>query len=382
MADSKSPQQSIVQRITIDQSDDLTLISIHLDKEPPFKKVFLQEHGQFLQLPIPNTIIAEPGKFIDGKGPVATKVVGYQIGEEKAMIRVFVKPKASDVIEVSEAEVLGSRIVLSINNKSPRLAAKPVQPVPILPAAPSADAASLILGEEGAEAAAGPTFGTSLLESLTSLELLALGLIVLVVGVLTYLTMRRMAMNRRFEADAQSPVRMRAISHLPLAPKQKVSLVEIGGERLLLSVSPDNITFLAKVGVEPGPSSPTRITPDEYQRRAIVLQKEAKKAADQKKLAQPEARRLSGKSEDKPARAKVQRKAGSPKQSVRPAKPSNVKKATPVSKKSVNVRIDDEGVVDESDVKSATSKAASDSKDSMKDVTEMIRERLKSLPKL
>ena len=60
---------------------------------------------------------------------------------------------------------------------------------------------------------------------------------------------------KRFLFKGQDPkgnVFIKVVSSLHLSPKEKIQVIEVSGERIVLGITPGNISFLTKVGPTKG----------------------------------------------------------------------------------------------------------------------------------
>ena len=73
---------------------------------------------------------------------------------------------------------------------------------------------------------------------------IVLGLLVLVL----YLMKRFLFINRGVKGD----LLIKILSSLHLSPKERIEVIEISGERIVLGITPGNITFLTKLDDLPG----------------------------------------------------------------------------------------------------------------------------------
>ena len=73
---------------------------------------------------------------------------------------------------------------------------------------------------------------------------IVLGLLVLVL----YLMKRFLFINRGVKGN----LLIKILSSLHLSPKERIEVIEISGERIVLGITPGNITFLTKLDDLPG----------------------------------------------------------------------------------------------------------------------------------
>jgi len=291
----KLPAATLVTLGLIDAEDDPTLpsITIRLNQKPSWGSLGeIQNHGAFLQLTLPGTIVPEPGKFFEGIAPYMPKIAAFQLTSSDAGIRFFINQDAAKTKDALTAEILGDRIVLTLDAR--RLASIPAAPAPapmistataavpdfierdlIGPPAPSTISADQVIartpvreggpapseqlksdtatftGSEKAGALA--TGGFDMRDKLVRVAMFSavmLGLLLLTWLAKPYLKRRGMLKG---DLTGQDMLTMKTIATLALAPRQKISLIQVGNERLLIGISPDQITFLSAIA----PSAPT-----------------------------------------------------------------------------------------------------------------------------
>ena len=78
---------------------------------------------------------------------------------------------------------------------------------------------------------------------------IVLGLLVLVL----YLMRRFLFINRGAKGD----LLIKILSSLHLSPKERIEVIEVSGERIVLGITPGNITFLTKLKELPGETGET-----------------------------------------------------------------------------------------------------------------------------
>ncbi len=100
-----------------------------------------------------------------------------------------------------------------------------------------------------------PELWASLLSSAAMLFIV----LAVLVGVL--LLMKRLANQR---GGLTEKGMMKTLATMPVAPKQRIALVEVLGEKYLIGISPQSITHIARIEseIEPQPPAPRR--PESY----------------------------------------------------------------------------------------------------------------------
>jgi flagellar biogenesis protein FliO len=300
-------QPLVIGRIDSDESDQFSVVTVRLDRAPTWDKVVLEEHGDFLQIKIPDSIVSQPGQFIDGKGSYLAKIVAYQTEPNQSVVRIFLKSEtSSNIIKSSEVEVLDNRIVFTLDHSH---FGKKI----------TSEIQEKLIETETVEK---PLY--ALFDDTKILQYLAYFFIAISFLTLLSLTLRRFFRNQDLaffsKGDSQ---KIRSIGQLSLSPKQKLSLIQVGEEKFLLSVSYDRVELLTKLEMD-RVSSPQQLS--------------------------------------KPIPPTV---PNIPKKELPPPVAPNKS-----NHKKINYRIDDRGITHER------------TDDAIKDVTQIIREKLKALPKI
>ena len=204
---------------------------------------------------------------------------------------------------------------------------------------------------------------------------------VLLIGALTFKRMKRNAML----AGQATEDALKTLGTLTLNPKQQLNLVEVGGEKILLSVSNDSVSLISHIGQKaaeektllgpattetsnrrllsgqaPQQKDSTSTFPDTLK----ALRKKAHEIEKRQTIPRGPVSRFSEAMETG-ERFAPKRKAESQTDAAKPAP-----KSQNVGKK-INVKVGDDGV----------SKVKDNQDDAIKDVTSLIRNKLKDLPK-
>lgn len=376
----------------------MTILNVRLDKAPTSQKTFeLQDHGSFLQLNLKDAIVPEPGKFFEGSNPYLPKVAVFQVGANEAGIRFFASKNASKIKQALSAEALGNRIMLTIDNAkleallaaTPQnldLVGPPSELASKMPTAASIIAqtqvskdipepAALLKGDAKAKPEAKlATGGLDLRSKLISVSIFSgamLGLLGLTFLLKPYL--RRKAQAKGLVSDAA--VTMKALASLPMGARQKIQLVQVGNQQILLGVGPDNVTFLTTIAggqhahFAAAPAPAPQQVPQSFSR----LLAERSEALEMKKA--PVLKKLPGNDPESLAAPKA------------PAKAEAVETPAPKARIAggrINVSVGEDGIknVAAPAPKKAKEAKASDDAEGQKaidDVTRMIREKLKTL---
>ncbi|RZA21933.1 MAG: hypothetical protein EOP10_16055, partial [Proteobacteria bacterium] len=145
-----------------------------------------------------------------------------------------------------------------------------------------------------------------------------------------------------------------------LGPKQKITVIQVGGEQILLGVSPEGINFLTSLRSQTeGPSMPRMpIDPSLYQKTLSPTPKRPALRESNEPLSRPSPL---ARSESRPTRDTESRGGG-----VEPGS-------------SIRYGVGDEGI---KNFKGRPSASSNQNDESLEDVTRLIRKKLKDLPKV
>lgn len=395
----------LVQSVTGESSETISLITLTLNKALKDKKAAtLSEHGRYLQLDINGVSAAKPGSFYEANSPYLNKIALFETGKQSTAIRIFTEEDTAVIKKVTEVDVLENRIILSLDHKALKsLLSGTVNSKTadnFMDQLEKMSASATTKKEDGqakeltAEAPVTKTpeqIKSSLTEigvGKTSLDLsknlrkvafFLAGMFVLLMLALTFKRFKRNA----FLAQKSGEDALKTLGTLTLNPKQQLNLVEVGGEKILLSVSNDAVSLISHIGQKAaaeGPLLPPAQSSQKTQAQKLLGSSTASTQkgfpetlkALRKKAAEIE------KSKEKPAAAQTTRftEALEKGDCFKPAR-KNVASQTAAKKGGkVNVAITDDGV---SKVSSAPKKTEQD--EAIKDVTSLIRQKLKDLPK-
>lgn len=262
-----------------DTFDQMTVINIRFNGKVSWKETpKVEDHGMFLQISLPDTMVTEPGKFIDGPAPHFPKIAVIQATSKDAAVRIFTIKPASLVRESSKTEILGDRLIMTLDHNTLQslLAKGPASPEPAFvgPAKPAAKnvmsaeqviaettvrtdlaAPSLVLKKEPKTSLTGNGSQLDLRGKLTKVAAFSGVMFMLLIATWIakpYLRKRR----RKKTTDGAEPqsLNFETLATMPLSPRQKLMVVQIGNERVLLGVSADSISFLTNLNQNAQPA--------------------------------------------------------------------------------------------------------------------------------
>jgi len=260
--------------ITTDVESDLTIVTARLNKAPDWKTIDLEEHGTFLQIKLPQTQIPSSGEFFDGNGPFLRKLASFQLPNEDGALRLFINQDASKAKLATTAELLGDRLVITIDHKkleqliSPATAKNEGAPAAINAAAtgsPTMDPASSQTVVAGAKTTdsninaktaesnktLSPSNGDQLHAQLTKGAGICAILFMGLLGLQLNRVRRRKSKKSALNSEYMEPATMRVLSSIAVGQKQKLTLVQVGAQQLLIGVGPESINLITSIEQRP-----------------------------------------------------------------------------------------------------------------------------------
>lgn len=279
------PPVSLV-RMEAEADDKLTMVTLRLSGKSHAGSLSVEEHGTFLQIVVPQAIVASPGEFVDAAGPYVRKMAAFQIRPSDAGVRLFVSEAAEAVAPASKVDVFDDRVVVSIDHASiqahlaqSKIAAADSQDPAKIVAATEVSAvpapASLIAEDKAGNAVEAEVAGTAA-ESASKLNPLSpqvLQRVGLFLGALMLLALAAARLapylrNRRVAKEAAAQT-MRTVATFALMPKQNLTLIEVCDQKILLAVSPSGVQYITTI--EPRPPSSVRVPRQSSFQQALAL---------------------------------------------------------------------------------------------------------------
>lgn len=289
---------------------DVTAVTLQFSQKPTWAgAIAIEEHGSFLQVSLPGTIIPNPGQFFEGNGPLIRKVAAFQTDSQTGAIRLFVTREAAKVKPVARAELLDRRLVITIDNKAAGPATTDAISQPATAIDPMAQGAGVVIpGSATMTPVSNALEGTAInvgsladskvtaddiiartevktdipppsqlvtgpqRETTTGLTMpkigvnipsldgkivpLAIfsGIMLLALLLLNTLSPRLRRLKSKFKGTApaveEEILTIKTLTTTAVGPKQKLSLIQVGQEKFLISVTPQGITFLTAIGAQ------------------------------------------------------------------------------------------------------------------------------------
>lgn len=353
-----------INAVDAETNDKGTMVNVRLDTKVAFAAPTLEDHGTFLQLQLPHTATAQSGQFVDVTSPYVEKIAQFQANPSTTAIRFFVSDQASVVKQAVTVDILDNRLLVFFDHK--KLADLKVKVKAAVSATPSADEviattevrrdipdpAQEILGDKANKAdntLAGIAFGKESPQLKPMLIKMTLFCAVMIAGLVFMQVMRRMRRVSRGGAYEPS-VSMKAISTYALAPKHKLTLLQVGNQQILVGVSPDGVNYLTTINQ--GPQAPVMAMPASYMQA----------------MPTPPA-----------PRSLPEAPVAASERMVKQSADGVTRKERPAKKSSFTVAVDDEGP---RTLEGSVSEGKRDvmAQKSIEDVTSLIRRKLRNLP--
>ena len=393
----KTGSSAMISGMEIESDATNTSITAKLSKEVNWANLDVEDHGTFLQVKFPATVVAKSGEFIDGKGPYVAKLAFFQVAADEAAVRIFLKRDANLIKTATKVDVLGSRVVIYIDHgllekigiaEHLNVAKASPQEAPLEASLPA------IKKSEGFRKLTGIPAATKQKHDVLNekLEVVAMFSGSLLMGLMAILGLKRFIKRRSKKGDFDESPSIKTIANYPLSAKQKLTLIQIGDEKILLAVNSNSVSFLTNLARTPYANQTSLPLAQGLSREIFAAagrtNEPAVELSSEKIL--PSVARSSVKaqfgnkllSEKEPAahlKLKDQPARGKPSQEFQKAPP-----AKPTSR--IQVAIDDSGITDLTSGRPATKRAAASASpakqqnQSIEDVTALIRRKLRDLP--
>lgn len=403
--------------VTIEGESDkaLSIVTVALAGKPDWASPSVEDHGTFVQILLPSTIVPSPGTFLDANSPYITKIAAFQVPNATtgqptdAAVRLFVNRDAAAVKQALVSEILTDRVVVTLDHKKLDAAlasagqiANPSASDSKIETGNAPTPAELVRIESDQKIDSAPplesswsTVGVKVPDLSNKLAIVSgFSLFMLALLGIVYKWRRLNPFSQRARESAGNPIRfkniikhrvpesedgddfardtvkmtMKTISSMAVGPRQKLTLVQVGNETVLLSISPTGVQFLTNVsnGSNRIPSyDMTQVQGSrQIERLPEAKSKSFEERIDHDDLEEAFAAATQGLTDvQKPVPAKS------------PLRVSARQGAT-VTKK-VRVAVTDQGITNLETSETSPSQAATKPSD---DITRLIREKLRNLP--
>ncbi len=247
--------------IVAETADSKTNVTLEFDGVFAGTKPTVEDHGSFIQFDLKNTIVINPGNFMDGSGPYIQKIVAFQPSPKDAALRFFVDKKAADLIPAIHLDILEKRVLLTLDHAkiarndsvadklaavSSHMAKGETSLVADAPAAANVapvDAEPLPTEKLTQNSAASDDLRSKMvIAAIFCIILLAFGAAAIVF---------KPTLRKKFGHVESEIPSFKTLSSHSVGPKQKIAVIKVGSERLLVGVTPGSITLLKNLDEQP-----------------------------------------------------------------------------------------------------------------------------------
>ncbi|MFY7929719.1 MAG: FliO/MopB family protein, partial [Oligoflexus sp.] len=247
-----------------------SMITVRYDTKPGFEKPRVEAHGSFLQVILPNTLVPQPGRFIEANSPYIRKYAAFQLDEQTAGIRLFVTKEAAHLLSAVNTDVLENRVVILLDHALAEKSLEahfdgvPVQGGPTpeeivdrteirrdIPDPAQLPAATV--QKQSAETTAAPRtqepvsskedWTANMEQKMVLVTMFLAVMLLLLIGIKSW---RRVA-SKKWPLAPTEDFSLKTLASHSIGPKQKLTVVQVGQEQILIGVSPDSINFLTSL---------------------------------------------------------------------------------------------------------------------------------------
>ncbi|HYX39257.1 MAG TPA: flagellar biosynthetic protein FliO [Oligoflexus sp.] len=354
-----------------------SIITVRYDSKPGFPKPKVEAMGSFIQVTLPSTMVPKPGQFIEANSPYIRKFAAFQLDEQTAGLRMFVTKEASHLVGAVTTDILENRVVIMLDHVEAEkqllahfdgvpvtggpTAEEVVKKTEVRSDIPDPAKTQVAPKEAAAKAQVAPATAPETpawSDGLQDKLVLVTGFLAVMLMLLIGMKSWRRMMTKKWPGAPVEDYSLKTLATHAVGPKQKLTVVQVGQEQILLGVSPDNINFLTSLKKPSETQAQPRVAID-----PAMFQKQAL-----------------------PKEAQV-RRSGPVLDDVSP-RPAPRQRATPRSElpepgSAISYGISDQGIKNmKSQNRASSEPRASDEPSSVDDVTRMIRKRLRDLPKV
>ncbi len=405
-----------IAKIDGESDKSLSIVTVALTGKPDWQNPTVEDHGTFVQVLLPNTVVPTPGTFLDANSPYITKIAAFQVSNAlsgqttDAAIRLFVNRDAAAVKQALVSEILADRVVVTLDHKKLEMVltstnhiSTPAASESKMDAESTPTPADLVRAEsiqdkDPATDQAGSWSGVGVkVPDLSNKLAIASGFSLFMLAILgivykwrrinpfSQMTSTTTSKSSRFKNIIKhrvpesengddfvrdvSKLTMKTISSMAVGPRQRLTLVQVGNETVLLSISPTGVQFLTTVG-----SGQRTSQPEMAQANQSAAPRNMQRLAESNSRSFEE--RLEPEDLEEVHAPKSQLSAEAPRaQSVRAPLKVNPRQGATITKK-VRVAVTDNGIttLDTTDTTASIASKPSD------DITRLIREKLRNLP--
>jgi len=253
-----------IRRLNIEDTIKISLIELELEGVVKWKNLFFEDHGSFLQLTLKNTQTLHPGSFYDSKNPLIEKIVLLQSDISTSLLRIYVSKMAGKVKKSSKINIFPNRLLISIDSKLQN---------------------NLTISSYKSAKIINQTTNTQKKEDnlYRYFRKISYYIAILSVVVIFGFFIRPFLRMRRSRVHTHGSI-MKTLGSMHLNQKQKLAIVEVDGEKILLAISPDNVSYIKSIGQHTRTSPLNAIQPNPPPRPTKSIPR--RKVLSSKKLSQ------------------------------------------------------------------------------------------------
>lgn len=369
----------ILEKITTELGDELSLIKIKFNQKPSIKNLSIINKDSFMQINLPNVVIPDPGNFVDLDHPFIPKVIFFQTSPKQAILRLFSNIKTSEAINYTSADIFHDNLIITYKDPkakkdlAAKATAKASKKVAMDQDIQEEQIDDLELDELEPNLALTSTGMTEEEKFPLDLKLKFVAFISLALFLLmiAFLTLRRVWLGQTNQGLSSSGPGLKILQSISLAPKYRLSLVQVGQSKYLFSIGPEGVSMVAQPET---PSQPHFSAPQTSTSlsKSTLLPLSKRESVQSKSFAN---HLESANSVQKKVPARRQKDFSEDQN-------DNISQKI---KKNIQVKIDDQGIHQrkpKSNQKISDPAITKTRNKATEDVTKLIREKLKSLPKI
>lgn len=240
----------IIDDIKINNQDNLLNISVVFNSSIPSTDIKVIDYDTFLQINIPNTLVVESGKFFDIDTFIIKKMAIFQNTPLEVAIRLFVERGASELKEQLRLNFFDNEMVISFDLAKLRATLEAINVNNVNQVAENVELSINTAAKENNTVKNNTIIfkDTSVIKNkMIMIAVLSVMLLLILPIFYLYKIFFRKATKSLAE---DSLTKIKVVSSCILAPRHKLTLVEVAGQRFLLGVSADNINYLTKIDTD------------------------------------------------------------------------------------------------------------------------------------
>ena len=229
-------EQTVLGDSVVEKLNNQTTIKFDLGIKPSWKQPVFEDHGSFLQLKLPETIVSNPGRFYDVDSKYISKIATFQFTPSEGAIRVFTKKSAARTLPATKATIEGTSLHLNLDHKL-------ITPENIQ--AKEAPKSLAALGTKKTPKKEGLNLASAdrlQLESKMMNATIFVGIMLMTwLAIMWFKPKRKFRRKKSNNLPAEEPLAINTLTSTSVSAKHKLSLVEVAGEKLLLSIGPEGV---------------------------------------------------------------------------------------------------------------------------------------------